>query len=102
MPGAVRENRWFGRGGREEGNGERSGSEGRSDWPVRLAGMVGGGAGMALAMLVGALADLPRGGWRGFWLGMIMVGVGVSVGVVLGRLAGSLVFRRPPGSGPGA
>jgi len=77
------------------GNGKRSGSGGRTNWPVNLAGCVGAGAGVALSFLVGALADL-----RGFWPGMIAVCVGGGVGVVLGRLAGSLVFRRPPGNGP--
>ena len=46
------------------GHGVQSGSGGRADWPVRLCGAVGAGAGMALAPLVGSLADL-----RGFGLG---------------------------------
>ena len=79
------------------GNGERSGSGDRNNWPVRLSGMVGGGAGIALAMLVGSLADL-----HSFRLGMIMVCVGAGVGVARGQLVGSLVFRRPPGDGPRA
>jgi hypothetical protein len=49
------------------GNGERSGSGGRRNWPVDVAGGVGGAAGGALAMLVGKLADLG-----GFWPGLIV------------------------------
>src|SRR5436309_9459607 len=68
------------------GNGERSSSGSRSDWPVRVAGMVGGGAGVALALLLG-----PVVGIDGFWPGMIAVAVAVGVGMVLGRLAGGLL-----------
>jgi hypothetical protein len=75
------------------GNGERSGSGGRTDWPVRLATGAGAGAGAAVALL-----------WRpdlgGFWPGVIAFVAVMTVGGLLGRLAGSLLFRRPPGSGP--
>ena len=77
------------------GNGKRSCSGGRTNWPVNLAGCVGADAGVALGFLVRALADL-----REVWPGMIVHAVCVGAGVVLGRLAGSLVFRRPPGNGP--
>ena len=76
-------------------NGEQSGSGSRSNWPVKLAGVVGAGAGAALGLLVVALADL-----RGFWPRLIAVCVGISVGVVLAQLTRSLLFRRPPGNGP--
>ena len=75
------------------GNGEQSSSDGRADWPVRLATMAGCGAGAAVALL-----------WRpdlgGFWPGLIGFGIVTGVGGVLGQLAGSLMFRRPPGNGP--
>jgi hypothetical protein len=75
-------------------NGERSGSGGRSDWPVRLATGLGVLAGGAVALL-----------WRpdffgaGFWLGLIGFCVVVGVGGVLGRLVGGLLFR-PSSGGP--
>ena len=74
------------------GNGERSGSGGRSNWPVRIAGMVGGAAGAAGALL-----------WRpdlgGFWPGLVAFGVVTGVGAVLGRFVGGLLFR-PSSGGP--
>jgi hypothetical protein len=84
-----------GRRGVRMGNGERSGSGGQRNWPVAVAGGVGGGAGVALSFLVAALADL-----HGFWLGMIMVGVGAGVGIVLGQFAGRLLFRPSPRNPP--
>jgi hypothetical protein len=84
----------FSIGGVSMGNGERSDSGGRSDWPVRLAGAAGGAAGMAVSMLVGNLVDL-----RGFWPGLIAVVIGVGAGVTLGRLVGALLFR-PSSGGP--
>jgi hypothetical protein len=72
--------------------GERSGSGGQGDWPVRLAGAAGGGGGVALALLLGPLVGID-----GFWPGMIAVAVAGSVGCVLGRLAGGFLF--PPSSG---
>ncbi len=75
-------------------NDEQSGSGGRTNWPVILAGVVGGGAGVALGLLVVTLANI-----RGFWPGMIAVCVGGSAGTILGRLAGSILFPRPPGNG---
>ena len=56
--------------------------------------MLGGGAGVAIAMLVMHLADI-----RGFWLGLIAVCVGVVVGGALGRIVGSILFHRR-GGGP--
>jgi hypothetical protein len=79
------------------GNGEQSVSGGQRNWPVTLAGMVGAGAGAAVALfVVKPLVELP------FWLGLIAFGVMVGVGIVLGRLAGSLMFRGAPGNGPRA
>jgi ABC-type branched-subunit amino acid transport system permease subunit len=51
--------------------------------------MLGGGAGVAIAMLVMSLANI-----HSFLLGMIAVCVGVVVGGVLGRFVGSIVFHR--------
>jgi hypothetical protein len=79
------------------GNGERSGSGGRRNWLVDVAGAVGGCAGVALGMLVLTLADLHE-----FWPWTIACSAGAGVGAVLGRLAGSRVFRRPPDIGPRA
>ncbi len=76
------------------GNGERSGSGGRSDWPVRIAGGVGAAAAMTLALLLG-----PVVGIDGFWQGTIAVAVAISVGIVLGQFVGKLLFR-PPSGGP--
>jgi len=79
-------------GGVNMGNGERSGSGGRSNWPVRLATGAGAGAGAAVGLL-----------WRpdlgGFWPGLIAFGIVPGVGAVLGRLVGGLLFR-PPSGGP--
>jgi hypothetical protein len=70
------------------GNDERSGSGGRGDWPVRLAGMIGAGAGAAVALfVVKPLVELP------FWLGVIAFAAMVGVGGILGRLVGGLLFR---------
>ena len=79
-------------GGMSLGIGEQSGSGGRSDWPDRLAPMLGAGAGAAVALL-----------WRtdlgGVWPGLIAFGVVTGVGAVLGRLVGGLLFR-PSSGGP--
>ena len=48
------------------GNGARSGSGGRGDWPVKIGGMVGAAAGAALALLLG-----PVVGIHGFLPGVI-------------------------------
>jgi hypothetical protein len=73
-------------------NSEQPGSGGRDDWPIRLAGAVGGALGGTLALLAGPLADLHLPlPW-----GAIAFVAAVGVGIVLGRLAGSLLFRRPP------
>jgi hypothetical protein len=74
------------------GNGEQSGSGGRSDWPIRLATSVGCAIGAALGLLLKS-QGLDLGG---FWQGAIAFGVLIGVGGVLGRLVGSLLFRRPP------
>ena len=76
-------------------NGERPGSGGRTDWPVRVATSVG--------ILVGASVALL---WRpeffsGFWLGMLGFCIFLAVGGVLGRLVGGLLFR-PSSGGPPA
>jgi hypothetical protein len=74
------------------GNGERSGSRGRSNWPVRIASGVGGAAGAAGALLL-------RRDLGGFWLGLIAFGIVTGVGIVLGQLAGRMLFR-PSSGGP--
>jgi hypothetical protein len=77
------------------GDGERSGSGGRSDSRVRLATSVGLLAGAAVALL-----------WRpdffggGFWLGLVGFCVFMVVGAALARLVGALLFRRPSGGPP--
>ena len=77
------------------GNGERSGSDGSSDWRVRLATGVGTVAGAALALFViKPLVDIP-----GFWPGLIAFVAVTGVGGVLGRLVGGLLFR-PSSGGP--
>jgi hypothetical protein len=81
----------FGRGGVNMGNGKQSGSGGRSDWRFRLTVAVGGGAGMAVGLLVGAFVDLG-----GFWPGLIAVAVLIVVGILLGRFMGGFLF--PPSS----
>ena len=73
----------------------RSDSIGQVSWPVKLAGGIGAGAGVALGQLVATLTDL-----HGFWPGLIAVGIGTCVGIVLGQLAGSLVSRRPQANEP--
>jgi hypothetical protein len=65
--------------------------DGQSNAPVRITTAIGGGAGMAIAMLVGRWADV-----QGFWPGTIGVCVGIVAGILLGRLGGSLLFNRPP------
>jgi hypothetical protein len=74
------------------GNGEQSGSDGRSAWPVRLAGMVGACVFATLGLLLKSQVDLGLGPWQG----AIAFGVLVGVGIVLGQLVGSLLFRWPP------
>jgi hypothetical protein len=71
--------------------GEQSGSSGRADWQVRLAGAVGGGVGAALGLLVVNLADM-----HGF--GLIVFLAAFLGGLFLGRFAGSRLFQRPPGT----
>jgi hypothetical protein len=76
------------------GNGERSGSGGRSNWPVTIGGMVGCAAGAAVGLfVVKPLVELP------FWLGLIAMVALVAVGTKLGQLAGRLLFR-PSSGGP--
>jgi len=77
------------------GNGERSGSDGRRDWRVRLATGAGTVAGAAIALFViKPLVDIP-----GFWPGLIAFVAVTGVGGVLGRLVGGLMFR-PSSGGP--
>jgi hypothetical protein len=81
-------------GGVKMGNGERSGSGGRSDGPVRVATMAGAAAGAAVALfVVKPLIDLP------FWLGLIAFVVLLGVGGVLGQLVGRRLFW-PSSGGP--
>jgi hypothetical protein len=77
------------------GNGEGSGSGGRSDWRVRLATGVGTVVGAAIALFViKPLVDIP-----GFWPGLIAFVAVTGVGGLLGRLVGGLLFR-PLSAGP--
>jgi hypothetical protein len=77
------------------GTGERSGSGGRSDLPIRLATGVGAVAGSAIALFViKPLLEIP-----GFWPGLIAFVAVTGTGAVLGRLLGGLLFR-PAFSGP--
>jgi hypothetical protein len=78
------------------GNGERSGSGGRSDGRVRLATGVGTVAGAAIALFViKPLVDIP-----GFWPGLIAFVAVAGAGGVLGRLVGGLLFRPSSGAPP--
>jgi hypothetical protein len=74
------------------GNGERSGSGGRGDWPVRLATGVGTCAGAAVALLL-------RRDLGSFWLGLLAFVLVTGLGGLLGRLVGGLLFR-PSSGGP--
>jgi hypothetical protein len=75
------------------GNAGRTGSGSRNNWPVRLATMVGTGAGAAVALL-----------WRpdlgGFWQGLIAFAILTGAGAVLGWLVGRLLFRASSGGPP--
>jgi hypothetical protein len=83
-------------GGVNMGNGERSGSGGRSDGPVGLATTLGVVAGMALGLFViKPLVHIP-----GFWAGLIAFAAVAGVGGVLGRLVGGLLFRPSTGGPP--
>ena len=76
------------------GNGQRSSSGGRSDWPVRLSGAAGGMVGGAVGLfVVKPLIDLPPG------LGPFAFIALIGVGVVLGQLVGGRLFR-PSSGGP--
>jgi hypothetical protein len=84
----------FGLWGVNMGNGERSGSGGRGDGPVRLATGVGTCTGAAVALfVVKPLVELP------LWLGLLAFLAVSGVGGVLGRLVGRLLFR-PSSGGP--
>jgi hypothetical protein len=65
---------------------------GRSNWPVRLAGAVGGAAGAAIALLW-----RPDLGW--FWPGLMGFGIMTGAGIVFGQLVGERLFR-PSSGGP--
>jgi hypothetical protein len=81
-------------GGANMANGERSGSGGQGDWPIKLATALGVLAGGSIALL-----------WRPeffsgpFWLGMLGFLIFVVVGGVLGKFVGWLLFR-PSSGGP--
>jgi ABC-type nickel/cobalt efflux system permease component RcnA len=81
------------------GNGERSGSGDRGEWPVRLATGLGTCAGAAVALLL-------RRDLGSFWLGLLAFVLVTGLGGLLGRLVGGLLFRspdrRPPGPPPHA
>ena len=76
------------------GNSEQSGSGSRGDWPVRLATLVGTGAGAAVALLL-------RRDLGSFWMGLLAFAVVTGVGAVLGLLVGRLLFRPSFGGPPG-
>ena len=73
------------------GDSTRSGSGRRTDWRVRLATMVGTGAGAAVALLWHP--DLGS-----VWLGLLAFVAMLAVGGLLGRLAGSFMFRQASAS----
>jgi hypothetical protein len=76
------------------GKDERSGSGGRSDWPVRLSGAAGGMAAGAVGMfVVKPLVEFPPG------LGPFVFVALIGLGVVLGQYVGGLLFR-PSSGGP--
>jgi hypothetical protein len=78
------------------GNGEKSGSGGQSDWPVRLSGAAGGMVGGAVGLfVVKPLIDLPPG------LGPFAFVALIGVGVILGQIVGGWLFRPSSGGPPG-
>ena len=78
------------------GNGEKSGSGGQSDWPVRLSGAAGGMLGGAVGLfVVKPLIDLPPG------LGPFAFVALIGVGVILGQIVGGRLFRPSSGGPPG-
>lgn len=82
------------------GNVERSGSDGRANWPVKFGGAIGGAAGVAFVLVVLPWAE-TRGFWPGgFWLGVLSICIAGGVGQILGALVASSAFRPPPGNGP--
>jgi len=85
----------FSIGGVNMGNGERSGPDGRSDWPVRL----GTGAGVVAGAALGLFVIRPLVHIPGLWPGLIAFVAVMGVGGVLGRLVGGLLFR-PSSGGP--
>jgi hypothetical protein len=85
----------FSIGGVNMGNDERSGPDGRSDSPVRLATWAGVVAGAALGLFViRPLVHIP-----GFWPGRIAFVAVTGVGGVLGPLVRGLLVR-PSSGGP--
>jgi hypothetical protein len=77
------------------GDGERSGSGRRNDWPVLIGGMLGCGAFGAVALfVVKPLVELP------LWLGTIAFCTMIVVGTVLGQFIGRRLFRPPSGDPP--
>jgi hypothetical protein len=74
-------------------NSEQQGSGGRADWPVRLAGAVGGLIAGALGLLVKSLVEPP---WQWGLGAFAFVGM-IVVGIILGQFVGSRLFRKPPG-----
>lgn len=80
------------------GHDERSGTEGRIGWPVKIGAGIGGGAGVALVLLVLPWAE-SHGFWPGgFWLGLLSICIVGGIGQMLGRLVASSVFNRRPGN----
>jgi hypothetical protein len=77
------------------GNGEQSGSGGRSDWPVRLSGAAGGMVGGAVSLfVVQPLIAFPPG------VGPFAFVALIGVGVVLGQDVGGRLFRPSSGGTP--
>jgi hypothetical protein len=86
------------------GNGKRSGSGGRNDWPVQLGGAVGVAVFGAVALFViKPLVDLPAllgpiaGGLIG---GVVAFCAMILVGLFLGRFVAGLLFPPPSGDPP--
>jgi hypothetical protein len=86
------------------GNGKRSGSGGRKDWPVLVSGAVGVAVFGAVALfVVKPLIDLPSllgPILGGLIVGTILFAAMILVGLFLGQFVGRLLFPPPSGDPP--